>query len=109
MVMAGTSYQPLSQGEDVEGSYQEVPRTDLAPTIDDILVVRPPVYYNDGPFSPPSSVDESQEHLLGKDRDVFSSAERGHQDHQEDKHSHSRLGRVSDFDNKVVVKCFSLC
>ncbi|KAF8515924.1 dipeptidyl aminopeptidase [Gautieria morchelliformis] len=107
--MAGTSYQPLSQSEDVGGSYQEVPRKDVTPTADDILLVRPPVYYNDGPFSPPSSVDESQEHLLDKDRDEFSSAERGHQDHQESKDSHSRLGRVCDFGNKRQTRFVALC
>ena len=87
--MAGTSYEPLSRGEDIDDNHHNSPRKDRTLT-DDVLAVRPPVYYNDGPFSPPSSADESQEHLLGKDNDQISSAERGRLDHTEDNHSRIR-------------------
>lgn len=32
------------------------------------LVVRPPVYYGDGPFDPPSSEEEDEDHFLDKSR-----------------------------------------
>ena len=106
-MMAGTTYEPISQGEDIDINYQDISKKHRTAAADDVLAVRPPVYYNDGPFSPPSSVDESQEHLLGKDHDQFSSAERGSMGRPEDKNSRIRLQRASGPVLKVMKNFLS--
>lgn len=98
-VMAGTSYEPVSQ-EDIEDDYPDAPRKARATVTHDIRAVRPIVYYNDGPFSAPSSVDESQENLLGNVHDHFSLAETGYLGPSDDKELHTRLERASGL--KVV-------
>ncbi|KAF8585399.1 dipeptidyl aminopeptidase [Ramaria rubella] len=79
--MVSTTYQPIPGVESTEDVYLDPLSNSTAHSN---VARRPPVYYNDGPFSAPSSVDESKEYLLGQDHDPASSAERGDLDHQED-------------------------
>lgn len=99
--MAGNFYEPVSQNADTEDNRRGISRTETTDVPDEVILMRPPVYYNDGPFSPPSSLDESEEHLLGKDHDHFSSAERGY---SEDRSSGIQLGRASGSVLKVARK-----
>lgn len=58
------SYQALTQDED---SYIHDNVVSARIPENSVVFIRPPTYYNDGPFSPPSSVDGDEETLLDKD------------------------------------------
>lgn len=115
--MGRTTYEPLSQGEDTNPIYHDAPDPEdgsLTTTTEHIAVLRPPVYYNDGPFSPPSSVDETQEHLLQKGHDQVSVAERGHPNIQQDQDLHTRFRTAPGAASMVIhspssVQRYSQC
>lgn len=58
--MANPAYERISENdadEDLADISSQLPRVQPRPN----LVVRPPVYYGDGPFDPPSSEEDSDE------------------------------------------------
>lgn len=53
------------------GSGQSDMREMSQTTLVDPSIIRPKVYYNDGPFDAPSSSDEEGESLLGETREIL--------------------------------------
>ncbi|GJJ11530.1 hypothetical protein Clacol_005763 [Clathrus columnatus] len=66
--MVAKTYQILPQEEpETTHIYTDDVAADVQSSDNAVVFVRPPTYYNDGRFSPPSSVDGDQETLLDKD------------------------------------------
>ncbi|KAF8513011.1 dipeptidyl aminopeptidase [Hysterangium stoloniferum] len=82
--MVGSNYQPLPREDDTESAHQGLPRDGVNAAKDDPVFVRPLVYYNDGRFSPPSSVEESEETLLDQDENHNAVFGRGDNDIQDE-------------------------
>ncbi|KAF5341108.1 hypothetical protein D9611_005871 [Ephemerocybe angulata] len=65
-----SSQESLAEPQAQQGAPQEMRQTSQATLVDPNLI-RPKVYYNDGPFDAPSSSDEEEESLLAEDRDIL--------------------------------------
>lgn len=69
--MPNPAYQRISDNADED--LVDTPSQQSRVRPDPKLVVRPPIYYGDGPFDPPSSEEEDEDRFLDKRREVFDS------------------------------------